>query len=794
MSTTAPASRSRTSQAESFEAIAGGQSHRRLSVTIVLLGTVLAGFFASPVVLRRVSDHGDLGWHFLPMRGLYARYLQEAKSFDWVPEMFGGYLLTGEGQHGPYHPLHYLMYRFLPLDIAFPLEIFLPTVFMGAGLVFFLKRHIALPGACMGGLLGAFSLNFVVHMQQPCITWIVAHLPWLMAAIDEVIETDSARRRRLAFAAIALLTGSQVLLGHPQSTWFTMFVAALFALHQLILKRSSLRTWCLVAGGVVLGVGLGAVQLLATYELLTTTYRSTTDISELPYPAIEPRYFVGIFEPGRVWGDVFPTYFGTVPVVLACWVLGTLRYQRNAGATWSRRDTLHMALWAMGATAVTAVLSLGQEGYLYRLQMLLPLVGSFRGPARYLMMSQICLAIAAAVAYARLVHLSNEERDVPRTLVVVPWVLFGISVLLALRTFVRGSYDPADTRFQSQLYAGPIFFLATALAIQFALRGNRRTRQLGLVAVAGIAAIDLGLYCVGNSHLGKIYWRRLPTYEQYLASHPVPPETPEEVTGRILHEGNPGDFLKRINPYLLMGYRATNGNAGLYVRRSLDYRDLNTLRVAETSWYWQPPNDTLHVQGLERPPGGGWMAIPDPLPRARLVTHAVASDSPGDDLKKIDVDTTALVARPIGLPDAKPGEANVVLDEPGQISVDVEASSRQLLVLTESHHDSWRVTVDGEPVEAERVNGDFVGCVVEPGEHRVDFEFRCTALRVGKAISLGSLSLVFVVLVWPFRPWRRLHDQDDRALVDETPDPLSNNGPPEPRPASAGPAPSSETE
>ena len=54
-------------------------------------------------------------------------------------------------------------------------------------------------------------------------------------------------------------------------------------------------------------------------------------------------------------------------------------------------------------------------------------------------------------------------------------------------------------------------------------------------------------------------------------------------------------------------------------------------------------------------------------------------------------------------------------DNPGDITVEVNAPASQLLVVSESFHDGWRATIDGSPVEVERVNGDFLGAVVPAG-------------------------------------------------------------------------------
>src|SRR5262249_42992315 len=85
---------------------------------------------ASPLLRGRIPTHGDLGLLNLPIRQFYARCLETGDAFDWTPEIFGGYFVTGEGQHGPYHPFRWLSYRLLPLDSAFALEVFAPVLVM----------------------------------------------------------------------------------------------------------------------------------------------------------------------------------------------------------------------------------------------------------------------------------------------------------------------------------------------------------------------------------------------------------------------------------------------------------------------------------------------------------------------------------------------------------------------------------------------------------------------------------------------------------------------------------------
>ena len=63
--------------------------------------------------------------------------------------------------------------------------------------------------------------------------------------------------------------------------------------------------------------------------------------------------------------------------------------------------------------------------------------------------------------------------------------------------------------------------------------------------------------------------------------------------------------------------------------------------------------------------------------------------------------------------------------------------------------------MDSRPVSVLRAYGDFMGCVVEGGEQRVEFRFEPASFTWGLRISLVSLCAAVgwfvVILFWPKR-------------------------------------------
>jgi hypothetical protein len=106
---------------------------RSLRLVIGICSAALLVPLLTPLATGRVFTLDDLGAYHLPMRYLYANALRNGESMLWTPAVFGGYYLFGEGQVGMAHPWHVLLYRSLPLNVAFNVEIVASYIALFAG-------------------------------------------------------------------------------------------------------------------------------------------------------------------------------------------------------------------------------------------------------------------------------------------------------------------------------------------------------------------------------------------------------------------------------------------------------------------------------------------------------------------------------------------------------------------------------------------------------------------------------------------------------------------------------------
>jgi hypothetical protein len=266
-----------------------------------------------------------------------------------------------------------------------------------------------------------------------------------------------------------------------------------------------------------------------------------------------------------------------------------------------------------------------------------------------------------------------------------------------------------------------------------------RWPKFAATALILLTAIDLGAYGMSYS-----VYPHTAALDRLVAAVPVPPAAAtSRVALDLLAANRPG--LHVGNQILLDGWLRADGYAGLEPAKQLDYRTIAALRVAGVGWVKEGAN--VADGGFLQRASSGWLKIENPLPRARLLTNAIASENPADDIGKIPLETTALVEQPLDLDSGSPGEVAIIADRPGNIRVSFDSPGRQLLVLTESIHSGWHAMAGGEPLPVVRVNGDFMGVVVGPGKRDVEFRFQPRSLQLGAAMSVFGLSLIAVACI-----------------------------------------------
>ncbi len=722
-------------------------SHRRL---IAWCSGALFLPLLYPLFTGRVFTRDDFAALHLPFRFLYREALRSGDSFLWTPAYHSGFYIHGEGIGGMTHPLHWLPYRFLPLGLAFNLEVVTPFVAMLMGTWLLLLRFgLASEAAGFGAMVFTFSGFNVFNLAHMNHAAVIAHLPGLLLAAHVLLTSHDRRKRALAFAGFALVVGSQQLIGNPQYVWLTCIVLV-YMTACLWYSGAPWPRVALLVGAGVLGALLGAVQLLPTLDFARESTRMAYSQEESLSFSLSPLNLVQLWSPFAFQFRIhapeseafivheFIVYNGAFCTVALAWLAMRWRQQTRRG--------LLIALIALAG--ISFLLAMGRYGGVYAWLAQLPGLRNLRAPARHLVVFQLALSGIAAIAFEDLVGLMrrSEKIEMRRMWPLAVPVAISVAATLFAGTFSQSSWAAAHgLSLSSFMRAAPWSILIVSMAILVAMAGRGVRWSVPVLIV--FVACDLGFW--GYSYVYR--WGPIQTIADLVANADVPPNAQGGDLIAPLIEGGLG------NVAVLRGLRLTPGYTGLVPSSVLDPADPLTHRIAGVGW---------------RPRGTTWERVPDSMPRARLVSIAQPSLDVKADVRRIDILRVALVDRPVDGLSGSQGESEtpahpadrdsvrILQDRPGSIVLETTARSRQLLVLTERFHRGWRVTEDAGEREVIRVYGDFIGFAVDSGRHRVVLTFTPDSARQGARVSLAGLVLLTVAVTMLLLPLRVGRERD----------------------------------
>jgi hypothetical protein len=205
----------------------------------------------------------------------------------WNPYIFSGTPFLAKGQHMALYPPSILFYC-IPLERAYPLFILLHFG-LAACTSALLARTVGISrfGALLSGMIYGLSGFMLARAVFPMIIAAAAWLPLVLAMADRLISR-SAYRGRPAVRPWILLgglgLGMQGLVGHPEILIYSLLTLAFYSLWRCLaggarqpaafavpVPRHALPGLAMM---IVLGLMIGAVQLLPQYLVLQENFRS----------------------------------------------------------------------------------------------------------------------------------------------------------------------------------------------------------------------------------------------------------------------------------------------------------------------------------------------------------------------------------------------------------------------------------------------------------------------------------------------------------------------------------------
>ena len=701
----------------------------------VLLCVLALGYWESrviaPVVLPQETSrwNGDLYTIYYPAYSFAYRSAHFLPA--WNPHQLAGMPFIAGYNGGFLYPPNFLA-AVLPVQLAIgygtAFHIALAGVF-----VFLAGRALGLipPAAVLAGV--GFMLNgyFTVELFRPSYLAGLAWVPAVLLSAGRLLVQPNVRAGVLLGVALAF----QFLTGHAQIVCYEVYALPLGAVAYLLCRREWQPGYLgRIVGAVLVGAAtaglLTGVQVAPTLELVARATRG----------------------PGGL------TLAQTMPwtpslKLLREVVLGGGSVALLAVLAFIDARRLALLLPAVLLAAFSALVGLGTAVY-RQLFYLLPGVSFFRLPHQMLAVGNVALAILAGVAL--------DKAVVPRP----GWT--------PLRQVIGGALGLALVAALGMTGASRLWATAAVLAVA-AIPFLRSPRWR--VAAAWIVVVLLAADRLGGRNTVMLPQHNPPSFfapppfVDFLRQRAGPDRVlviknwdrrfPIMEKAGTLYGLNVVQDYEPLAPAayheFLHPLEDANVDAPLFWGRFYP-------RSIHPAWKLL---DMLATRYVVVAPGADWpvqrgsefelvYTAPDArifenhgsLPRAYLVTDYQVVPDPGQALAAVqratfDPRTTAIVDREVawrsGAGDAAVPETvgfSELAEE--RLVLQVSASRRALLVLSDLYWPGWRVAVDGEERPAHRVNYLFRGVPVEPGTHTVRWWYDPWRFTTGGAVSAAT--------------------------------------------------------
>jgi hypothetical protein len=561
-----------------------------------------------------------------------------------------------------------------------------------------------------------------------------------------------------------------------------------------------------LAGGIA--VAVVAVQLIPFAEYILHSVRTLpVDIGYAASRSLEPTGLVHLgFPPvlaGGVHGYTTRFIFATnTPWVLSPYVGAVAAGLAFVGIRSCGRGRAWF--WSMSA-AIGILIALGASSPVYRfLFETVPVLRPFRYPEKFLLLTAMATAVLAAGGADRVVAGNGRRAGV----IVFVGLTLCYGILVALLSWTPGIVEwtcsslPSgaplceEPRLTASLYASQglriVLLLGLAAAV-VAIGGRGRLRPqavTGLLAILVVA--DL---IAANARVN-------PSVESEVYEKPAWPAVALETLGAdrqaFRFRGSPHDAamgsMIRVrgayelsNLYLdfetmgpnvgqLFGWQLQDGLQGVELLsvaltndaaiRGWSEDPVDFLRAMNVRWYADPTAAADTLSGLRvvaRHPDLPLrlFEVPDPLPRAYLVSEYELAEGPADALARSLRsgfplgDRVVLEEPPTPVSIAGTGRILSAEFEQNRVRFRTSTSGPMLLILNDRHYPGWNARVDGEETPVLRAGGVFRAVSVPSGEREIELRFRPTAL--GPSVALSMVGLL-AMLALAFRRGRGVSD------------------------------------
>jgi Glycosyl transferase family 2 len=369
---------------------------------LLVIALVLAIFFRSMLTLSKIPYISDIKTYYFPAWNYFSQAFHAGWPSWWCPGMYCGFPLFADSEMGLFYPLNLLLFQ-LPATAGFNYSIVLHYLLGGCFTFAYCRRiRLSRPASLFVSIPFVLGGFFLAHMVHPNAVATAAWMPIFLYCLEGALED----RKLSLFVAAGGVIGLQCLSGFLMLPLMEVVLGLFYVTFHPSHKgedrsRSILRSLGGLALAAGLGIGLGMIQNLSTYNLVQNSYRAgglndqVANIGSLPPAQLAGMAFPRLFGMGLAQGSYLGAwtfeetycYVGILPLLFAPAALFRPRRWHAVFFTW--------------IGAVSLLLSLGNRGLLWPLLRLLPGFNVLKGSSRFILTMNLAVLILGGIGFDR---------------------------------------------------------------------------------------------------------------------------------------------------------------------------------------------------------------------------------------------------------------------------------------------------------------------------------------------------------------------------------------------------------
>lgn len=700
---------------------------------ILVVFTFFNNLFFSEPSLFVTPDFGrsDALHSNIPAKLDLSKSLKSLTLPTWNYRIGQGFPVLAEGIIGTFYLPNLILFFILPNNFVIPVQ-YVTTFSLAAVGVYLLLLYLKLSksSSIIGAISYTFCASMILHVQHINFIQAASLLPFIMLFVIKLIKKPNKKNALILVILYSQLffTGFVQIFVYSAIIFFGFMVLYLYKTKGLLLKVSTLFIIVLISSLII-----SSAQLLPSLELNNRSLRSeglepSYVLSSFPMGIEDIAKFINPFILGQAkngtanstnwevegvyWEST--NYIGIISLVLAVLSIAFLLKDRN------KKTFIIIAILA----AFTMLLSLGKYAPTHIFYSFLPL-SLFRVPSRFLLLTQLFLALLAAYGAKRLIDIIPEGARRPVSLLLVILVVIDLFVTWwsynPVGSFRQWTQDP-----QTAQVIKSVDKLGRVISFGGLETWNNLFTEVGWANKINdyyyfrnsLDANSNDLYDVAQFNM----FETLPTRRYGLQNRILLSEIKFE-NNEILINETAKNILDNSNTRFIISTRNVSNNG---------YK-----QIFETGG----SSATYKVFESDKKIGYG-----------KVFYDFKTVNSPDDYaevIKNTNLDTTVILEKSPSTVKFQTTENSVSTKSiaNGVFNFEVKSESPGIFVLSNSYFPGWKATVDGKTVEIIAANINHQAIELPAGLHAINFSYEPPSLRLGLAISIISYLVIVIYLL-----------------------------------------------